>query len=401
MNASVRAAVVLTMVISLTSCGLFGGGDDDELEPAELTRIDTKMIVKRLWSADLGRDAEFLRVALRPVGDGNRIYAASRDGNVMAFQPENGKRLWRRELDMDLSAGPGVGNNLVAVAAADGLIIALNAASGNELWRVSIAGESLAPPVIKDDLVVVFTIDNRLRALSAFDGTERWIVEQSAPLLTMRGSSTPVIVGTSVVAGFDNGRLISIDLDSGDIEWEAMLSPPSGRSDLERLADVDGGISVVGQDIYAGGYQGRVAAIASESGQALWTREISSFEGVSADWNSIYTVSENGEIISLSRRTGEESWRQNSLLRREPTVPIPFRTTVVVGDFEGYLHFFSNVDGEPVARLKQGSQAITSSPVVVADRLYVQSDSGSLAAYAIEEPRPSRRRAPDIAEQET
>jgi len=401
MNTGVRAIAVLTAAMSLTSCGLFGGGDDDKLEPAELTKIDTKIIVKRLWSADLGGDAEFLRIALRPVGDGNRIYAASRDGNVMAFQPENGKRLWRRELDMDLSAGPGVGNNLVAVAAADGLIIALDAASGNELWRISIAGESLAPPVIKDDLVVVLTIDNRLRALSAFDGTERWVIEQSAPLLTMRGSSTPVIVGTSVVAGFDNGRLISIDLDSGDIEWEAMLSPPSGRSDLERLADVDGGISVVGQDIYAGGYQGRVAAIASESGQALWTREISSFEGVSADWNNIYTVREDGEILSLTRRTGEESWRQNSLLRREPTVPIPFRTTVVVGDFEGYLHFFSNVDGEPVARLKQGSQAITSSPVVVADRLYVQSDAGSLAAYVIEEPRPSRRRAPDIAEQET
>lgn len=401
MNAATRLVAAGMLATSLASCGLFGGGDDEELEPAELTRIETKINVKRLWSANLGADAEFLRIALRPVGDGNRIYAASRDGNVFAFQPDNGKRLWRRELDMDLSAGPGAGDNVVAVAAADGLIIALDAASGNELWRVSVAGESLAPPVIRNNLVVVFTIDNRLRALSAFDGTERWVVEQSAPLLTMRGSATPVIVGTSVVAGFDNGRLISVDLDSGDVEWEAMLSPPSGRSDLERLADVDGSISVVGQDIYAVGYQGRIAAIASESGQPLWTREISSFEGVSADWNSLYTVRENGEIMSLSRRTGDETWRQNSLLRREPTCPVPFRTTVVVGDFEGYLHFFSNVDGEPVARLRQGSMAITSAAVVVADRLYVQSDSGNLAAYVVEEPRPPRRRAPDIAEEAT
>jgi outer membrane protein assembly factor BamB len=178
------------------------------------------------------------------------------------------------------------------------------------------------------------------------------------------------------------------------VVWEALLAPPSGRSDLERLSDVDGLISVVGQDLYAAGYQGNIAAMASESGQILWTREVSSFEGVSADWNNVYTVTEEGELVALSRSSGDEAWRQDALLRREPTLPVSFHTTVAVGDLDGYLHFFSNFDGEPVARLKVGGKAISNDPVVVADRLYVQSDSGSLSAFAVQQPKPARK-APD------
>ncbi|MDH5323727.1 MAG: PQQ-binding-like beta-propeller repeat protein, partial [Gammaproteobacteria bacterium] len=142
--------------------------------------------------------------------------------------------------------------------------------------------------------------------------------------------------------------------------------------------------------------QGRLASLAVESGQVLWAREISSYVGVAADWNSVYTTSDNGEIIALSRRTGQEAWRQTSLLRREPTVPVIFGTSVVVGDLEGYLHFFSVADGTPVARLRFGKAAISAGLTVIADRLYAQNDAGSIAAYAVQQPRRSRN-APDVA----
>jgi outer membrane protein assembly factor BamB len=179
-----------------------------------------------------------------------------------------------------------------------------------------------------------------------------------------------------------------------------MLSPPSGRSDLERLADVDGQMAVVGQDIYAAGYQGTLASVAAESGQVLWQQELSTYVGVAADWNNLYTTDENGEVVALTRRTGAEEWRQDALLRRWPTLPVPFHTTVVAGDFEGYLHFFSNVDGELVARTRLGKKAVSSAPYVAANRLYVQSDSGTLYAFGVEEPKRDRRRAPDIAEED-
>jgi outer membrane protein assembly factor BamB len=394
-----RNLLAVSAAILLSGCGLFGD-DDEELEPAELIEFETKVPIKRLWNTKIGADAEFLRVAVQPMGDGNRIYAASVNGNVVALDPQSGKQAWRNKLDIRLSSGPGVGEGLVVVVSADGYVVALSVDDGTERWRAYISGESLAAPLVYEEWVVVQAVDNRLIALSAFDGSERWSIEQSIPALTMRGSTSPMQVGQSVVTGFDNGRVMAVNMSTGDIEWESMLAPPSGRSDLDRLSDIDGDIAVVGQDIYASGYQGRIASLAAESGQVLWARELSTYEGVSADWNNVYSTLDNGELVALNRRSGTEVWRHNVLLRREPTVPVSFRTTVAVGDLEGYLHFFSNVDGEPVARVRAGGSAIVSTPVVMADRLYVQSDDGSVTAWYVVEPKRDDRRAPDIAEED-
>ncbi len=368
----------------LASCGIFGD-DDEELQPKELVDFEQTLKVKRVWSAKVGDQSEFLRVALRPASDGNLIYTAGFDGVVTAFEATRGKQAWRARLKRELTAGPGVGEGLVVVASKDGEAIALDANTGEPRWVVNVDGESLARPVVHDEYVVMQTIDNRLLALSIYDGRTVWGLEQSTPSLTIRGSASPVVVGSTVVAGFDNGRLVAVDIESGDVQWDTLLAPPTGRSALERLSDIDGEIAAVGQDIYAAGYHGRVGALAVESGQVLWSREISSYEGVAVDWNSVYTTRDDGEIIAMARNTGTETWRNNDLLRREPTLPAAFHTTVVVGDLEGYVHFFSNLTGEPVARVKLGSTAISNPPLVVADRLYVQSDSGSIAAYQVVE----------------
>ena len=394
-----RIVAVITATSLLVSCGIFGD-KDEELEPKELVDFRQTLKLKRLWTVSVGGESEFLRVALRPTGDGNRIYAAGHDGAVSAIDPASGKRIWRTKLRSELTVGPGVGEGRVVVVSKDGFAIALDAATGNVQWRVDVAGESLARPIVSGEIVLLQTIDNRMRALSVYDGRPLWSLEQSTPTLTMRGSADPVLVANTVIGGFDNGRLVAANLETGDVAWETLLSPPKGRSDLDRLSDIDGPIAVVGPDVYAAGYQGRVAAVASESGQILWSRDISTYAGVSADWNSVYTVREGGEIIALSRREGNELWRNDDLLRREPTLPVPFHTTVAVGDFDGYVHFFSNLSGEPVARVRLGGVAITNAPVVVANRLYVQSDSGRLAAFEVVEDRP-KRRAPDVAEDES
>lgn len=394
-----RIVSLTAAALLLTSCGIFGD-KDKELKPKELVRFQQTLKIKKLWTAKAGGKSEFLRVALRPAGDGNRIYVASYDGVVSAFDLQSGKRVWQNKLKTELSSGPGVGEGRVVVVSRDGFAIALEADTGELQWRADIDGESLARPIISGESVVLQTIDNRMRAVSVYDGRQRWVLEQSTPSLTVRGSADPVLVGNIAIGGFDNGRLVAADLTTGDVVWESLLSPPKGRSDLDRLSDIDGSIAVVGQDVYASGYQGRLAALASESGQVLWTREISSHEGVSADWNSVYTVSAAGEIIALTRRDGAEAWRNSDLLRREPTLPVPFHTTVAVGDLEGYVHFFSNLNGNPVARIKLGGAAISSAPVVLANRLYVQSDSGSVAAYEVVEDRP-KRKAPDVSADES
>ncbi len=393
MRMPARPFVALAAGLALAGCGIFG--DDDELEPAELVDIDPKIEVRRAWKAKLGSEAEFLRLALRPAGDGSRVYGASADGKVSAFDPQSGDRLWRTDLETDLTAGPGVGEGRVVVVSADGYVIVLDAETGSEAWRAEIRGESLATPLVAGGTVVIQTVDNRLRALDLYDRRELWTVNQSMPALTQRGNASPLLAGGTVVAGFDNGRVLAVNLETGATQWDALLAPPTGRSDLERLSDVDGALAAVGQDVYAAGYQGRLASLAAESGQILWSLEISTFEGLSADWNSIYTVQDEGVVISLSRRTGAENWRQDLLLRRAPTLPVPFETTVATGDFEGYLHFFSNVDGEYVARVKTGGTAVSVAPIVIGDTLYVQTDGGDLVAFQVEAPE-----RPDSADDE-
>ena len=397
MNNALRMIGLLAAMLLSSSCGIFGD-EEEKLEPKELLKLTNTLNIKKLWSSKVGGSAEFLLVGLRPATDGSNIYAASQDGNVIAVDAVSGKQRWKIKLEIELSAGPGVGEGAVAVASKNGNVILLDAKTGVETWRVFVGGETLAQPLISEGVVIAQTIDNRLRALSLFDGKQKWELEQSVPALTMRGASSPVLVGGNVIAGFDNGRLLAVDLESGDIEWDSMLSMPTGRSDLDRLADVDGSIASVGQDIYAAGYQGRVTSLAAESGQVLWAREISTQVGVSADWNSVYTTREDGELVAMSRNNGAEIWRNDDLLRRDPTLPMPFHTAVVVGDFEGYLHFFSSIDGTAVARMRLGSKAISNYPLVVANTLYVQSDDGTLAAFTVVQDR-SKRSAPDVSDE--
>ena len=388
---NLRVSFLVAMLpLLVAGCGVFGGGDDEEeLEPTPLVEFEETLPVRRLWSTRVGKGSEFLRLSLTPSGDGSNIYAASYDGQVVSLNADNGRQNWAVNVDSTLTAGPGYGDDLLVVVSRDGEAICLRSDDGTEVWRVDLDGESVSIPAIGNDVVVVQTIDGFLRGLSAFDGSILWAIEHSAPALTLRGSAAPVIAGTTVIAGFDNGRLIAASLLDGATEWEAMLSPPSGRSDLDRLADVDGRVTVVGQDVYAAGYQGRVAALAAESGQVLWSRELSTYAGVSAEWDKVYALTAEGELVAMQRRNGDDSWRQTALIRREPSTPVPFNTSVVVGDFEGYLHFFDTATGATVARERVGKGLISGQPVVIANRLYVQSESGDLAAFEVQRPEPA------------
>lgn len=392
-----RISLVLLLAGFLGACGIFGDKDDEELPPKELLKFKQTLPVKKAWSAKVGGGSEFLRLGLMPAGDSTKIFAASHDGRVSAFRPDNGKLLWKTEANAPLSAGPAFGDNLVVVASSDGELIALSANDGAQLWRTDIGSEVLARPLIHENAVIVRTVDGKLAVYEGFDGSERWAVAQEVPSLSIRGTSAPVIVGNTVVAGFDNGRIMAVALLNGDTLWEALLSPPSGRSDLDRLSDVDGYMVVSGQDVFAAGFQGQVAAIAVESGQALWYREHSTFNGLGLDWNNIYLLVDEGDLIALARRNGVESWRQDALQRRWPVAPTAISTAVAVGDFEGYVHFFDSANGAPVARVRVAKGPLSGYPLVVGETLYVQSEAGTLTALRIQQPKQPRRAGPDTS----
>jgi outer membrane protein assembly factor BamB len=356
--------------------------DPDDL-PAELVKFKQTLKIKKVWSRSVGGGTEFLRLGLRPSEDGVKIYAASHDGKVTAMDLATGRVLWSKKTKLPLSAGPGTDGKLVVAGTNNGDIVALDAATGDILWTVAVTSEVLSPPVLAPGKVIVRTVNGKLSALDSKSGEQLWSIQQSMPRLSVRGTSEPVIAQNMVIAGFDNGRVSAFDLSDGGIIWDILMNPPSGRTAIERLVDINSMVQVAGSDVYVVGYQGSIGAIALESGQLLWTRDMSSDSGLTVDFNTLYIADQRSELVALSQGSGRELWRRKDLRNRDLRAPAVFGGSVVVGDDQGYLHWFDVATGDMQARVRAGSKRITSQPLVVNDIMYVLTDGGSLYAYTV------------------
>lgn len=373
--------VLVLLPLLLGGCGSWFGGSTVD-PPAELPVLDkTRQLEPEIvWSRDVGSGSDDQYLQLRPWIEADRVYVANHAGDVQALDIENGKKVWSVDTKLSISGGPGVGAGLVLVGTSDAELLALEQSSGDERWRVRVSSEVLSVPAAALDTVVVHTTDGKLLGLDAATGTERWRYEREVPVLTLRGSSSPVIDGGMVFCGLAGGKLLALDLSSGDPVWESAVTVPSGRSELERLADIDGDPVLYGATVYVATYQGAVAAIAATSGKTLWTRELSSYSELAADWRQVYASDDKGHVWALDGDTGAARWRQESLYNRKLSSPAVIGDYVVVGDFDGYLHWMSVDDGRFVGRTRVGSQPITTGPRVVNDVMYVLGDGGDLAA---------------------
>jgi outer membrane protein assembly factor BamB len=349
-------------------------------EPTELVEIASTARVERVWSASVGGGDQVMRLGLGLAVDGDRVFAAGRGGEVAAFDRSNGRAIWRSRTKSQLAAGVGVGDELAVVASSNGDVIALNSADGVERWRAKVAGEVLASPSVGSDAVIVRTVDGRLRGLALADGKELWLVEEQVPRLSLRGNASPVVARDLVIAGFDNGKVIAVTARDGDTVWETPVVPPRGRTELERLNDIDSAVKVIGDDVFVAGFQGRAAMLALDSGQIWWTRDVSSYRGVDVDDDAMYVASSDGEVVALRRRTGVELWRQSALRFRRLSAPVVTGEHVAVADFEGYMHWFDRTTGAPAGRTGGLAGRVSNPPVAVGDVVYVLSDSGRLNA---------------------
>jgi outer membrane protein assembly factor BamB len=372
------------VLVSLTLgalAALVGCGDKDVEKPAELVDIRPTLKVARVWSSGLGGGAKALRLALRPVAVGSVVYTAAHDGEVVALDEKNGRQIWSARTRLPLSAGPDVGGGLVVLGSSDGDVLALDATNGTERWRRSIGSEILARPLVLDDLIIIRTVDGHLEALSALDGSPRWALDEQVPRLTLRGTAPPVLAGDRIVTGFDNGRVLAVEPRSGEVLWDAIVNAPSGRTELERLADIDAPVRVDGNDVFVVGFQGRVAMLALSSGQIWWARDASSYRGFAMDKDNLYLTNADGVVVAMRRTDGAVLWEQDALKRRSLTAPALDGDALVLGDFEGFLHWLDKSTGEIVARQKTDGDRITNAPLATDAGVLVQTDSGRLIAF--------------------
>jgi outer membrane protein assembly factor BamB len=368
---------LLCALLALGSCSR---KEKDVDAPARLVDFPATLQVDRVWQAAVSsKDAE-LRLSIGLAADDGKAFAAGSGGEVAAFDLKSGRTLWKTRIRGTLSAGTGAGQGLVVVATNKGEVIALDAANGAVRWRARAGGEVLAAPAVASAVVAVRTVDGKLHGLAVANGKQSWVVEQPMPRLTLRGTARPVVAGDMVLSGFDNGKVVAVNQADGAVLWEATVSPPKGRTELERLVDIDSAVHVIGQDVYVVGFQGRAALLALEGGQVWWARDLSSYRGLDVDADNIYVATAAGEVAALARRTGIELWRQSALIRRGLSAPAVTGAAVAVGDFEGYVHWLDRATGAIIGRTKLGGR-ISAQPLAVGELLLVESDSGRIAAY--------------------
>ncbi len=357
-------------------------GEKSNLEPpAELTPVDNEIPVRRVWKLDIGNGAGKERLGLTPAFSDGKLFAAGADGTVGAADAATGKLLWKRKTDDAISGGPGVGEGLVVYGTDEAEVVALNSEDGSERWRQRVSSEVLSTPRVDQATVVVHTLDGGIVALDADSGKQRWLYAASVPVLSLRGSGSPLIHDGVVYAGLANGKLVALDLINGEVVWETVISYPRGRSELERIVDIDGDPVFHDGTIYVSTFNGELAAVSAASGVVLWRAKVSSSKSVAADWRYVYVTDTQSSVWALDPQNGEAAWRQNKLLHRELSAPAIVEDYIVVGDFDGYLHWLAQDDGHIAARARVSGGAIRATPIVRDDKLYVYADDGTVAAY--------------------
>lgn len=381
------AAATLSLAL-LSGCStvknlLDGRGKDKSEDPKPLVQIAPTTTVSQLWSVSLGKGGKDLGIGLRPAIVDGRVYGSAVEGGVSAFDLKTGQLLWQYPSKLRLTGGPGAGDGLVVVGSLEGDVIALDAATGAEKWISKVANEVLVAPAVGGGMVFVHSNDGRVTALDQATGERRWFYSADMPALTVRGSGAITLGPGMLFVGNDNGKLTAISMGEGNVVWTTPVAEPDGRSELERMADVDGPAILDNTTLYATSYKNHTVAIDGPSGQLMWDRENGGPRGLGLSNSAVVVTDSTGHVWGLDRNTGGSLWQQDGLSYRKVTAPAVQGDFAVVGDFEGNLHWLQLNDGAFAARSKLGS-AISGQPAVSDGILVVQTEEGQLAAFALQ-----------------
>ena len=372
--------------LGLSGCGLpdrLAGGEDHAPEASDLVDFEAIVEVDARWRRRVGSGVDDHFLKLRPALAGGLVFAAGHEGEVIACDAPSGDVVWKVETGASLSGGPGVGDGLVVVGTIDGEVIALRVEDGTPLWRSAVTSEVLAPPLVARGVVVVRTGDGKLFGLARENGRRNWVYDRTMPVLTLRGTGAPAIFEDTVIAGFDGGRVVAVSLADGQTRWENSVAIPSGRSELERIVDIDADLLVADDTVYVVTFQGQVTALDARIGAILWRREMSSHAGMGLDHASLYVSDDMSHIWSLDRSSGASRWRQQRLQGRGIGAPVRFGDYVAVVDSEGYVHWLRRGDGQFAARMRV-RDGVLAPPVADHDAVYVLDRGGTVSALVLQ-----------------
>jgi len=373
-------AQLLTLIASLflLSCS----SEDNAEPPSPLGEIEQPLPVRVDWKTNTGAGIESASYNMRPLLVQNQIYSVNTEGLVKSIDAESGKVNWSAETEVAAITGLAGTAEVILASSRDGDLNAFNILQDGLMlrWSIRLKGEVRAKPLIADQQIFVRTVDGRLSALSLGDGSIQWTVTRRVPALSLTGNSQPVVKGDLVIAGFDDGKISAFSRVDGRTVWETTVSHPTGRTEIERLVDIDGQFIVEDGIIYVSSYQGKLAAIQAIDGNVLWSRNFSSYQSIVADEDALYLNSDNSHIWSIDRRTGSAFWKQEALHARKITAPLLIGDKLVVADLEGYVHWIDKSDGTLRGRVQPTEARYIAQPLEWNDRIMVVDSEGILSS---------------------
>ncbi len=321
-----------------------------ESGPAELISFDETVDIDVEWRRSLGKGSGSKNIRLRPAVSGESIYAADYNGQLWALELSSGNKIWSQSFDQKITSGVVVAENDLYIATQDGILHSINKSNGEVQWSQPLSSESIAPVAVDDSQVFIRTIDGHLTAFERNNGKQNWTYEAALPVLTVHGTGAPVLLQSLVITGFANGKLVALDRELGIPRWDKRLAIPQGRSELERLVDLDGTPLIEEGMVYAAAYHGKLSAIGFD-GQTQWETELSSYFGPALGLGNLYVTRDDDHVQAYDQVNGASVWSQSALQGRFLNQPVKYENYVVVADFEGYVHVLAQVDGEMLGRL--------------------------------------------------
>lgn len=368
-----RVTGMLLLGAALAGCGSKGP------QPQKL--IDFKPSVKLAvaWKTSVSEAGRYI---FTPAISGGSVFAAGSGGDLRRIDQANGKTLWQVDTKAALSGGVGVSENMVLVGTAKGSVLAYDL-DGKPLWDSKVSSEVLSAPQASGEFVVVRSGDSRIFGLDARDGSRRWEYQMTPPPLTLRANPGVVIVEGFVIAGMPAGKLVVLNLTNGGLVWETVVAAPKGDNELERITDIAGAPLVETGRVCAVTFQGRAACYETLKGSQIWARPASSVGSLAADDLSVYLAEDTGSVVALDRNTGTSVWKQDKLSYRNLSSPLAARDFIVVGDFEGQVHFLKFEDGSFAARIATDGGGIAAAPRLIDGKVLVQTRNGGLFAISI------------------
>lgn len=316
-----------------------------------LQEYDNRIETEPLWSKRISVSFDQRFIKLQPVQWGELVYSADWRGTLFAHRLENGELIWQQSFDEVISGGLSLRDDKLLFATSEGGVVAVDRLTGNTLWRTKLTSEILSQPMLADGRVVVHSNDGYIYGLLASSGERVWSYQYKVPALTLRGTSSPVYVDGMVLVGLDSGRLVALDIDSGNVRWEQAVAVPQGRSELERMVDVDATVVVDNSTVYVVSYQGRLAAMDLRSGRVLWLRDFSSYSGLTFDEQNLYLSDAEGNLFAINRSSGASIWKQTKLAGLALTQPLLSQQKLLMAADDGYLYWLSPNSGELLSRV--------------------------------------------------